>query len=326
MSNIFKQLNDLKSDARLGAVSAAQQSAARSKLMEAIGHDDVAPAATSSRGYFRWSFTSLAVRPMSAALVLVCFLIGGVSTVQVASASLPGETLYGLKLVTEQAQLRISSLESKAVLHTEFAQRRLEEAVELGRSSDPAVEGYVETAMTAFRNELALADDNLRQLQEEGSEETVKIAQVIDDKIDELSSVIEESSDEGAEDVSGAEDAARAVSDTVTDVIVETHEQSESQISSHDLGEMFKDDFREIQVRQTYDLGRVVVIGQTLSAHPELLEGELLGAVDIGALEFEITSATDSIPEAMDLMAAGGFRTAFDMLSEVNMALRTGGW
>ncbi len=322
MSNIFKQLDDLKSDASLGALSRTQKMSARASLMEAIGHNEsTAQVEALPGGYVRWSFTNAVMRPMTAALVLVCFLIGGVSTVQVASASLPGETLYGLKLVTEQAQLRLSSLESKAVLHTEFAQRRLEEAVELSQSSDPAANEYAESAMTAFKIELELADDHLRQLQETGSEETVKIAQAIDSKIDELSSVIEESSSDGAEDVAEAEEAARAVSDTVTDVIVETHESSENLVSAHELSEMFKDDFREIQNRQTYDLGRVVVIGQALALNPELREIEALASVDTGALEFEITDATDSVSEAMNLMAAGGFRTAFDILQEVNSAL-----
>jgi hypothetical protein len=327
MTNVFKQLRDHKTDPSFGAVSVAQQTAARAKLMEAIGHNDAPQEASFSRLQFvRWSFFDAATRPVSAALILIVCLGGGIGTVKAASASLPGETLYGLKLVTEQAQLRLASLEDKAVLHTEFAERRLAEAVAISRMGEDDHGDYLAT-MSAFRKELALADDHLRQLQQEGYGDTVKVAQTINEKIDALSTVLVASGADAERDlqlsgsVKEAEEATRAVSETVTDVIVETHEQSEDSISSIEISQMFKDDLREIQNRQTYDLGRAVVIGQAFAAHPELRSVASLASVDVEMLEFRITQAGEEIPEAMNLMAAGGFRTAFEMLRSANSAL-----
>ena len=325
MKDIFTQLNDFKDELLLGASSGAKKASARAEVMAAIGHKEQQSAAVFA-GFFRWSFRAHVSQPMTAAVVLACFLVGGFGTVQVASASLPGDRLYGLKLVTEQAQLRLASIESKAVLHTEFAERRLTEAMTL-TGVGGAASAHAATAMDAFKKELALADTTLRELHEGGSEETIKIAQAVDEKIEELSSVLETSNDgaseESTEDGQTAEELARAVSETVTDVIVETVEESGDEVSSYELGAMFKDDLREIQNRQTYDLGRLVVIRNAFEAYPDLRTLESLSSVNEDAIEFSITQATEGVPEAMSLMAVGGYRTAFDLLQEANNALLT---
>ncbi|MFA5129301.1 MAG: DUF5667 domain-containing protein [Patescibacteria group bacterium] len=74
-------------------------------------------------------FLSLAKGPVAAVMAVIAVIFGGsFVSVRAAERSLPGDALYSLKLVTEQAQLALeSSKTGKVKLKVEFAKRRIGE-------------------------------------------------------------------------------------------------------------------------------------------------------------------------------------------------------
>ncbi len=320
MNDIFEQLKNQRNDERLGASNFEIKKQKRAQIMAAIGSDQKEPASLplQETAFTRaiWTLQAALRQPAISAAMIGVLLIGGIGTFQGAHAALPGDTLYSLKLATEQARLQFASYESRAVLHTQYAERRLQEVVALKGASRGE---HIESTMTALKKELQLADGQLKLLQVEGGSEAAKVAQEIDEKIDTLTIALntEAENDPEAvltESVKQAEDASRAVSETVTDVLVETHEQSEEVVTSADLSKKFKEDYVAIQSRQTFDYGRLVVIQNFFDVNPDLITDTFLAGADTAALNFQLAKSTEDVSQAMSFMAAGGFRAAFDIL------------
>lgn len=115
---------------------------------------EIAAAQERARFGFEQALTGAPVRRVSplrriagmAASVLLVFvvLLGGAGVM--AQASLPGDTLYGVKLALESARLFFSG--DDAPLQAEFAQRRVDETqrlLELRREAEVTFEGILET-------------------------------------------------------------------------------------------------------------------------------------------------------------------------------------
>lgn len=72
------------------------------------------------------------------ATLVALFVIGG-GAVSVASGSLPGDALYGVKIATENAQLAMTPSEaSRVMLHVSFADNRIREMTALAETGRPA--------------------------------------------------------------------------------------------------------------------------------------------------------------------------------------------
>lgn len=76
-------------------------------------------------------------------------IIGGFSLVKAADNSLPGDRLYGLKLIGEEAQLNLTFNQDKiASIHLALAEKRLDEAKRVIEINDPAQEAVAIAALT----------------------------------------------------------------------------------------------------------------------------------------------------------------------------------
>ena len=85
---------------------------------------------------FAWFFHLPALRPVLAVLVLSIFSVG--SLLKVASASLPGDTLYTVKLVREQALVRLAADETaRTKLAVQFAVNRADEVRQVVAREEP---------------------------------------------------------------------------------------------------------------------------------------------------------------------------------------------
>jgi len=286
--------------------------------MKAIGDhgDSQIDVPTSVVTYHGWMAMQAFTRPLTAGALVFVLLFGSwMTTAYAASSSLPGDTLYGLKLVTERVQVALSSTERQAVLHTEFAQRRLDEVTRLQSQGNSAL---IPEAMQAFRDQMYEAQEGLQQLKEEGSVETLAIASVIDQKVDSLNESLTslEGASESTEEVDEAKKIVREVSDSAVNTIVDVHEEEETNASRWALEQSFRNEYAALIARQAFDLGRIAVIEQVLADHKD--PASLLGDTHLEALNYEIDAATDSVARAMDLAAAGGYRTAFDILREAD--------
>ncbi len=123
---------------------------------------------------------SFIFRPVGAVMLALGFIgIGSVASVS-ASRSLPGDTFYPVKLMTEQAQLAFSSSkENRAHLEIEFAGRRLEELQQITTKGNTAnVVKTVERAKTSLAN----AEKTLTSFGEEKGTGAVEAAKNIEGK------------------------------------------------------------------------------------------------------------------------------------------------
>ena len=106
---------------------------ARKRLLEAM-QPSVAPVERRGMDIFGWlKPLALARRPI-VAVIIVALLAGGGTTAYAAQGSLPDDTLYPVKMVTEKARLVLAPSDvGKAGLHIAFAERRVWEMAEMGR-------------------------------------------------------------------------------------------------------------------------------------------------------------------------------------------------
>ncbi len=309
--DIFQQLKDLKSDPNAGWVSDLEQKNSKMKLMEAIGDNSVQKDELINLSFFRWNVTQFISTPVTVAVIgFVLAFSGWMTTVNAASTSLPGDSLYGLKLVTEQIKLKMASLEHKAILHTEFAEVRLEEAVVLQARGD--VES-AQVVIDAFKVEIAAANSDLQKLQNEGSVEVLAIAAELDDRIGELNLVINEENDLDASQQVAT--VTKEAGNLVVDVVVDEHEVEVTERSESDLRSMFKDEYNAMNDRKAFDLGRISMIADVIDINDLDLD------INARALENKIKDATDEVPNAMNLAARGGYRDAFEILRSADTSL-----
>ncbi len=319
MSDAIAQLKSLKHEAKAGWISGEALADRRLELMEAIGNQEVVE--TNSPVYTRWLFTDFISKPLAAGVAIFVLLLGGwMTTVSAASNSLPGDTLYQVKLVTEAAQLKLASADKKAILHTEFAENRLQEAVTLSAAN--ASDQIVSNTMNAFQSEIALAEGAVRKMQEDGHAQTVAVAYQVDQKITALSNTLEanKNTESDAINVQAAEQTTKDASDSVVEVMVEAHESAATAATTVSLESRFRDGITAINSRQTYDLGRLAVIKAAL-ADQAVATASGIDLSKVTSAEFTVTHATDLLPEAMDLVAQGGMRAAFDILIDINQSL-----
>lgn len=325
----LKTLRVLKDHPRFGGRSVEFAMAEEEKLMAAIGHTAaVAPVHYGVREwfeYFRAMFGPAVARSFAGATAAVVLLLGGwMTTVNAASNSLPGDSLYGLKLITEQVQLRMASLERRAVLHTEFAERRLNEAVALQQDENVNADN-VRVAYDGFTREVLSANSDLHALQATGSQDAASTAGKVEEKLAALDVVLDQST--GAAEVDDvaqeAKDASRDAQSAAVTVVVDSHTSTETTESAQEMQQMFMRQFGELEARQAFDLHRVERLRSVIAANDERLAAvELPTATALGAFHKSVKSADVTLSEAAAEYDGGNFRIAFDMLNGVDGTLQ----
>lgn len=326
-----EQLNALaalKNDPRFAARSVSFRADQESELLRAIGNRTSSPIVSYNWGdyltYIRESKLPTVARSFSTAAAAVVLMLGGwITTVDAAANSLPGDALYGLKLVTEQVRLRLAPLEQRAVLHTEFAERRLNEVVAL-QHAGTVEQKNVEVAVAAFRSEITSANTELQALVASGSADALETATAVEGKLTAFDAALNETAATSANaevstQIEDAKDAARETQSTAVAVVVDTHEEQASDYSQRELQEMFQQELGALRGRQTFDLHRVEVVQNSLVAHAVFLVGVTVPTTDdFKVITYAITNADKGISEAMNLFAIGGYRGAFDKLRSVD--------
>ncbi len=330
MSNLFSQLKSLKNNPQAGALSLSEHETAKARLLSRVSAD--LPAGNESKSYVSWYVSSFISKPVTVGVAVVTIFTGSLSTVSAASSSIPGDTLYTVKRITEQAQLKLASLDRRAILHTEFAERRLREAVELRSADtvDSAHQTLAKTAMVEYASELLQASADLKNLKNNvGSSAALAVVTDVQNKIDSMKAVIEETASTNSTSAAGTEtvDAKQAVKETqevATTVAVDVHEQEATDKSSQELKAMFTKELGSIEARQTFDEHRLQTIEKNVIGN-EMFEGVagIPDSDDLKRLNYVIKQTKLQIPEAMNGFAAGGYRTAFATLQGVDQELLT---
>jgi len=117
-------------------------------------------------------------RLMVPAFSLVFVLSAGIFTLGASGSSLPGESLYLVKMINEDIVLAVAPENKKATIEMEHAGKRLEEMAEISKkTSDVEQQKKIGQLMERFEEKIESANDNLTKIDK--SVEKTKIAKVI---------------------------------------------------------------------------------------------------------------------------------------------------
>lgn len=260
--------------------------------------------------YFSWQMSRVWLRPMSVGFSVFALIFGGwIATVNASFDSVPGDVLYPVKLVTERVQVTLAtSGEQRAKLHAEFAGRRLDELNAITSSDVEGKDTRYQAAVDGFKQEIASVNAELASIDPEQSAE---LAILVDQKTDEYEAAFVQSKSDVPENSRGnVAEALTAVEDTnaqALSAIVQSHETNRQSQTEESLQKNFQEKLKEFETRVALSLGRIAVI--------ENLIGD--GDQRTRDARDAVNSHDAQIQKAMDTFAAGGFRTAFDLLAGV---------
>ncbi len=316
--DIITQLKKLRIEPRAGYVGEEVRARGREKLMEAItGQQEQtivwAPAATFE--FMRFTFSDLLAKPVTALASFAVLVLGGLTTVSAASQSLPGDTLYGVKIVSERAQLQLTGSDKKAVLHTEFAERRLQELVELTNSETPD-QALMASTVDAFKFEVSSATQEIQNLQTTQSGQLLAQVSEVNAKMVQFTDSLAATPimDEPAI-TQDMQDATQGATQTVVDTVVEAHEKTPEPASGRELTELLQDRMNKMVGRRTFGIGRIEVIESSKAFY------SVTSRAEIGALKLRLRTVSNQIADATELAVAGGYRKAFEIMREVEVEM-----
>ena len=157
--------------------------------------------------------------PVMAAMVII-FLLGamGVGAVYASSESLPGESLYPVKLAGERIRLALALSESRAArLHMRFASERLEEAAALiagrgARDIEPLMRRYAEQVEAA---------SGLVQRQRARGEDVGSLSSDLEGQLDRQQAVLGRVQEETPQEARAAVERALAASRKARDQVLD---------------------------------------------------------------------------------------------------------
>ncbi len=116
-------------------------------------------------------------------LVVGTVLGGGLASAELYSGAVPGQLAYKMKIGVEKAQLALAPNDDyKTRLHTEFADRRLDEASTLAEE-DAAHQAYVPGVLVAFNAEISALSNGLEALKTSDPERVAEAAKLMERKM-----------------------------------------------------------------------------------------------------------------------------------------------
>lgn len=325
MKNFEQQLKSLKSSKRIGSWDSAARAQVRARVMNVVKVE----AARATPVQSLWFVSQFISRPLTIGTAAFVLLTGGWSaTVSAAAGSLPGDSFYSVKRITEEAQLRLASLDRRAVLHTEFASRRLDEAEALVAAADtrPEAKALAHQALTDYKDQLARATADVVEINKASDPAAKTLVSSVGNKITELSAALDKTSavqDQSSADIHEVKEAAASAASAVASAVVDVHESSASDSSERELKAMFSTLLGKVQARQTMNRHRIDVMSAMLGEDPERFKNAagVPKSADLGSLAVAVANTSSAVDLAMSALTTGGYRAAFDELEKADRAL-----
>lgn len=231
-------------------------------------------------------------------LVVGTVLGGGLASAELYSGAVPGQLAYKMKIAVEKAQLALAPNDDyKTRLHTEFADRRLDEASTLAEE-DAAHQALVPGVLVAFNREVAALSGGLEALKTSDPEGVAEAAKLMERKMAVYQSILRKTSSTLPPSLQQQVAVSRDLVDDVTikaiAVIVEKHLAGSS------------------------DAPRAVVVNK-FEERLKLAESKLDSAPatqDAGKTE-KATKAKAAIAEAKELLKEEKYQAALSKIEEV---------
>ncbi|MBU0646239.1 hypothetical protein KJ611_02030 [Patescibacteria group bacterium] len=254
------------------------------------------------------------LQPAAVTFVALVLLMGGWTATVNASFSVPGDMLYPVKLATERVRLTMASTaQARAELHVEFAGRRLKEISEI-KGSDATL---VNMAVSNFNNQMNLVNKELSDVKNENPDAALALAVMVGQKANEYEATLGQNQ-EGNQEVASALESVVAADTNALDTIVTSHENTGASESGEMLQQNFQNKYRLLRGRIALSLGRLQVVEGVLED-----DGQLnVYLAQIRSAREQILDVDQALRLAMDTLADGGYRSAFDILKRIDLDLR----
>jgi hypothetical protein len=227
------------------------------------------------------SLLKLARGPVLVVLSAFVVLLGGsFASVRAAESALPGDTLYMLKLITEQTRLVLtSSKPSKVVLKVEFTMRRVEDLKTIIEAPDDEIterDERVSRVTDILKQDFNTLKEQLEDVQNEDvAVETAEAAKLVDKELAEVVKAL----DDAKEDVS---------SEVIIDIMDAQAGAADAGIKALEvLIEAVKDD-------EAKDVMSDEEIGESLTIHAGVAADAIADALELS----ESSTGTSTIEQA----------------------------
>lgn len=182
---------------------------------------------------------------MAVSSFLLLALGGSILSVSAAERSLPGDFFYGLKLVTEQARLALTSTkEEKLKLKTEFTERRVTELQQIVK--DDTHRERVPQVTEILKRDLGTLKQQLGEVTHEGTpQKAVAAAKLVDQKTNQVISALQVAKDQlpagTKEKVTEVQSAAADTGIKAIEVLAEKHQESSENVPAAEVAQALQD-------------------------------------------------------------------------------------
>ncbi len=141
------------------------------------------------------NLNNLFVNKLAISFATVIFvLLGSFSASYASKSSLPGDTLYSVKMASESIELAVASEDNKAEIEIKQAGKRLEEAVEVSKNPSDIHQGEKLKQLVAnFEEKINNAQDGLTKIENDGKK--AEIAKVINVQTEKYTEVLAETNE-----------------------------------------------------------------------------------------------------------------------------------
>lgn len=273
----------------------------------------------------RGKFLQLTFKPMPIVIgaIIVALLAGG-GTAYASQGSLPGDTLYPVKLMTEDVQTTVAfDPEKKAGLETRFANRRLEEIkklqVRLRNKNGEIKPEVVEKAMERAAERLEKAEARIAEMEEGVLKDKALLAasrleEALQNHEQLLSDLAGEVPDEAEEALLMAQAKAALQAERALGTIARLEKRDELK---ERIREKAKNEAGKIMGSEERAEGKLNALEKKLEAVEKYLENLKEQGRDVGKYEEKLGEAKNKLNEAKQLLEEKKFLEAFKAAGEV---------
>ena len=309
-------LEDLRNDADFGVADDSFVASTREKILNLETQKPASNTRSMADFVLRipYELTDMVARPVAFAALLMVMVLGGwITSVNASLDTLPGDALYGVKIVSEKAQLSLASSKTKGKLHAEFATRRLNEINTLVQSDSTDKDELVAIALKGFETQIAGVESSLKSVE---NDDSVELARAIEESVGELEEALDTAGDLGDgethEAIASSVEVVDENKDQAVGVLIESADESVA--SARELSRQYTNSLRDIQTRSSILLDRI----DRVEAAIEALDADI--EFDAGALRAQLNQI--DLSDSMDFAAIEVYDRAFDMLSEEKAVVR----
>lgn len=320
---IINKLQSLQSLRAGGDANPVWQREIRDTLVKLAAHDlERAPRINPFAAQFSFArilmpyrMSHYVLRPVFVSVLVLGVALGGFATsVSASYQSLPGDILYGVKLATEGAQVKLAGdAQAKVELTVEFAGRRVTEMTKIIERPAPAQKKVeqVKVAVKQMKDDLATVQKQITELKTDQPEKVVEVAKLVDRKTEELHHTLSKTAEKAPGDMQGAvkeaKDATVDAGVAAVVAIVQAHEGGKDTISTADVKEQMSDKITSLEekvdgVEKSADGG---ITEKTIQAKEALGEAkELLAADNLDGALSKVIEGKDIAKEAEAFVVA----------------------